>query len=80
MAGDRLRKLAPLIMHMKDKCFELYQPVQQLSVDERMVKSKVRSLLIQYMRNKPTKCGFKLWVIADPTGYTIDFDVYTGKT
>ena len=31
------------------------------------------------MRNKPTKWGFKLWVLADMTGYTVDFDIYTGK-
>ena len=32
------------------------------------------------MCNKPVKCGFKLWVISDPTGYTLDFNVYTGKS
>ena len=76
---DRLRKLLPLINYIKSKCFEFYQPVQQLAVDERMVKSKARSHLIQFMRNKPVKWGFKLWVIADPSGYTLDFNVYTGK-
>jgi len=24
--------------------------------------------------------GFKLWVLADMTGYTVDFDIYTGKS
>lgn len=32
------------------------------------------------MKNKPTKWGFKLWVLADRTGYTVDFDIYTGKS
>ena len=36
--------------------------------------------MIQYMKNKPTKSGFKLWVVADPSGYTIDFNIYTGKS
>ena len=76
---NRLRKLLPLINYIERKCFEFYQPVKELSVDERMVKSKARSHLIQYMRNKPVKWGFKVWVIADPSGYTLDFDVYTGK-
>ena len=35
--------------------------------------------MVQYMRNKPVKWGFKLWVLADTSGYTIDFNVYTGK-
>jgi len=79
MKHNRLRKLVPLINHIKNRCSEFYQPLKQLSVDEHMVKSKARSHLIQYMRNKPTKWGFKLWVIADPSGYTLDFNVYTGK-
>ena len=79
MQDDRLRKLKPLVDHIKNKCQEYYQPLQQLSVDERMVKSKARCKMIQYMKNKPTKWGFKLWVLADMTGYTTDFIIYTGK-
>lgn len=74
-----LCKLLPLVEHMKDCCLELYQPVRELFVDERMVKSKARSHMIQYMKNKPTKWGFKLWVIADPSGFMCDFNIYTGK-
>ena len=33
----------------------------------------------QYTRNKPTKWGFKFWVLANPTGYTLDFNVYGGQ-
>ena len=31
-----------------------------------------------YIRNKPQNWVFKLWVVADPTGYTVDFDIYCG--
>lgn len=61
------------------KCLEFYQPLRELSIDERMVKSKARSHFRQYIRNKPTKWGFKYWVLADPTGYTVDFNLYCGK-
>ena len=44
-----------------------------------MVKSKARTHFTQYIRNKPTKWGFKYWVLADPTGYTVDFDLYCGQ-
>lgn len=50
-----LRKVLPLHSHMKEKCFELYQPFAHLSIDECMVKSKARSHFRQYIRNKPTK-------------------------
>ena len=79
-AGNPLRKLQPLIDDMKAKCFEFYQPQKQVSIDERMVKSKARCHFKQYMRNKPTKWGFKLWVLADMTGYTVDFNIYTGRS
>lgn len=74
-----LRKVKPLIDYVKSKCFEFYQPRQEMSVDERMVKSKARCHLVQYMCNKPVKWGFKLWVLADMSGYTIDFNtsIYT---
>ena len=77
--GDRLRKLRPYLDHLKTNCLTYYQPLQCLSVDECMVKSKSRSHMVQYMQNKPVKWGFKLWVLADTSGYTIDFNVYTGK-
>ena len=77
--GDRLRKLRPYLDHLKTNCLTYYQPLQCLSVDERMVKSKSRSHMVQYMRNKPVKWGFKLWVLADTSGYTINFNVCTGK-
>lgn len=45
-----------------------------------MVKSRHRSGIRQYIKNKPTKCGIKLWVLADSSnGYTVDFNVYIGK-
>lgn len=80
MRNDKLRKVSSFIEHFKNKCKNLYQPFQQVAVDERMVKSKHRSGIRQYIKNKPTKWGIKLWVLADSAnGYTCDFDVYVGR-
>ena len=79
LGQDPLKKIRPLQEYIKKKCLNLYQPLQNLSVDERMVKSKARCHLIQYVKNKPCKWGFKYWVVADTSGYTVDFDLYTGK-
>ena len=65
--------------HFKKTCKELYVPSKNVSVDERMVKSKGRSGIRKYIKNKPTKFGIKIWVLAESnTGYTVDFDIYTG--
>lgn len=77
LSGNKLSKILPLHNYMKAKSAELYQPSRNLSVDERMVKGK--DALPHYIRNKPTKWGFKYWVLADVTGYTVDFDLYIGK-
>ena len=77
---DKLRKVESFIDYFKSRCLALYQPRQQLAIDERMVKSIHRSGIRQYIKDKPTKWGIKLWVLADSSnGYTIDFNVYIGK-
>ena len=43
-------------------------------------KAVMKAAMIQYMKDKRTKWGFKVWVVADMSGYTIDFNVYTGKS
>ena len=77
---NKLRKVESFVNDFKTRCNILYQPNQNVSVDERMVKSRHRSGIRQYIKDKPTKWGIKLWVLADSeTGYTCDFDIYIGK-
>jgi len=40
---DKLRKVSRFIDYIKERCKSLYQPFQNISIDERMVKSKHRS-------------------------------------
>ena len=66
--------------HLQQQCLALHQPHAQISIDERMVKSKARFSFKQYIRNKPTKWGFKLWCLCDAqNGYTNNFTIYCGK-
>ena len=45
-----------------------------------MVKSRHRSGIRQYIKDKPTKRGIKLWVLADSSNaYVQDFSIYIGK-
>lgn len=77
---DKLYKLRPLLDHLGKSFFGCYVPHQKLAIDESMVKFKGRSSLKQYMRDKPIKRGYKVWMLCDESSYNLKFEVYTGKT
>ena len=78
--SDKLCKVKFLYQYIHRKCQKLYQPKRDVSIDERMVKNKGRYGFRQYIRDKPTKWGMKLWVLAEAaTGYTYNFSVYLGR-
>ncbi|XP_016521942.1 piggyBac transposable element-derived protein 4-like [Poecilia formosa] len=77
---DRLHRLRPLYDSLQIACKAVYHPRQHLSVDERMVATKAKTSLKQYIKSKPTRWGIKLFVLSDNTGYTVDFQIYSGRT
>lgn len=75
---DRLHKLRPLIDHLNKKISSI--PLESaLSVDEQMCATKVRHFMKQYMPMKPHKWDFKLFVLADVSGFAYRFEIYSGQ-
>ncbi|XP_035383260.1 piggyBac transposable element-derived protein 4 isoform X2 [Electrophorus electricus] len=77
---DSLFRLKPLMEQTLTACKAYYHPHKNIAVDERMVATKARISMKQYMKNKPSKWGYKIFVLADSSnGYTYNFSVYEGK-
>lgn len=77
---DPLFKIRPLMDIVKHSFSEHYRPGREISIDEAMIKYNGRLYFKQYIRNKPTPWGVKVWCCCDPrNGYLLDFEVYTGK-
>ena len=74
---DKLHE--PLIDAICENSLKLNKPGRDLFIEEAMVGYKGRSSLKQYMPNKPTKSGYKIWCICNArTGYILLFSIYTG--
>ena len=77
---DKLSKVILIHNYIRQKCMKLYQPYVNISIDERMVRNRGRFTFRQFIKDKPTRWGMKLWVLADASnGYTYNFEVYVGK-
>ena len=78
--SDKLSKVRFMHEFVRRKCMKFWQPLENISVDERMVQNKGRYAFRQFMKDKPTKWGMKIWVLADSSnGYTYNYEVYTGR-
>jgi hypothetical protein len=65
---------------LNERFAEYWSPFPNASLDEAMVGFKGRSWLVQYMRDKPCKWGFKVWILACAlTGYVNHLEVYQGS-
>ena len=77
---DPLHQVRPIYDVVSSTCFKNYNAHQNQSVDEAMVSFPGRSGFRQYLPEKPTRYGIKVWCRADPhDGYLSEFQVYTGK-
>ena len=77
--SDKFAKVWPLFDAINKTCLINYQPSQHVSIDESMVAYFGRDGEKQYIHGKPIKFGCKLWVMATPLGYCIQFCSYAGK-
>lgn len=76
---NRLWKVQPIIDALRRKCTTLPH-TKELSIDEQMIPFTGKSVLRQYVKNKPNPVGLKNFVLATPQGLVLDFFVYQGAS
>ena len=62
---DCLSKVWPVIDHISQRFFDVYDQHSKIAVDEGMIKFQGRSSLKQYMAIKAIKRDIKVWVLGD---------------
>ena len=77
---DYFFKVRKLLDLLSPRFLSQYNTHEELSVDEAMIPFKGRLSIKQYMKDKPTKWGIKVFVLADArNGYTVRLRIYGGK-
>jgi len=71
--SDKLYKIRPLVAYINDK-------LQFLSIDKEMVPYFGHHSAKMFIRSKPIRFGYKLWVLASDSGYPHKFMVYCGNS
>lgn len=77
-AEDKMAKVRPLMSMLNERFLKYFIKTQNLSIDESMVPYYGRHGSKQFIRGKPIRFGFKVWVLTTPLGYVLQFDPYQG--
>ena len=77
---DKLYKVRSYITALNTRFQQFGVFSKFLSIDEEMVPYYGHHSAKMYLRGKPIRFGFKLWVLASDNGYPYNVDVYCGKS
>lgn len=77
--GDKLAKVRPMMDLLRQNLQQFGFFCKELSLNEQMVPYYGHHSVKMYLKGKPIKFGYKIWILATSTGYPLDFDVCTGK-
>ncbi|XP_035217856.1 piggyBac transposable element-derived protein 4-like [Stegodyphus dumicola] len=76
---DRMWKIRNVFEILNYRFKEIYDPTEELAVDEVIVAFKGRVVFRQYIPKKRKRFGIKVYKLADKNGYTFNMRVYLGK-
>ena len=76
---DRLYKIRPIVVYLVSRLQSVYTPEQNVSIDEELLLWKRQLIFKQYIPNKRTRFGIKLFSLCEDSGYLWNSYVYMGK-
>ena len=76
---DKLQKLRPVIDSI-NKRLRLVPIEECLAADEKIIPFKDKTSLKQYNPKKPHKWGYKVFVLSGVSGFSYNFEIFTGKS
>lgn len=76
--SDKLTKIRNFYSLLNEKCLLYFPAGRELAVDESMIPYFGHHSSKQFIKGKPIRFGFKLWTLADPLGYVVQFEPYAG--
>ena len=76
--NDKMAKIRPFYEMINERCLKNRANLPNLSVDESMLPYYGRNNSKQRIQNKPIRVGYKMWVMAEDSGYVVQFDPYQG--
>ena len=78
--NDKLAAFREIWDGFVENCKKLFEPFEEVTVDEQLVAFRGKCPMRQYMKSKPAKYGIKVWAAADvKTSYLYNLQVYTGR-
>ena len=80
LSESRMAQVEPIYDLLNKKIQQFGIVHEDLSIDESMVPYYGRHSCKQFIRAKPIRFGYKLWVLASATGLPYKIEIYQGKS
>ena len=78
--NDKLAKLRSFLNMFQDNLLQFGAFAKELSIDESMLPYYGHHGAKMFIRGKPIRFGFKIWMMTTSTGFPLKFSIYTGKS
>ena len=79
LVDSKVAKVLPLVEMLRKRCQANGTFHEYLSIDESMIPYHGHHSAKQFLKNKPVRFGYKMWMLCSADGYPYNFEIYCGK-